>query len=717
MITLFIYIRFTQLKLAMKKILLFTLILSFISISLFAQLIYPQTKKCDTITNYFGTKIADHYRWLEDDNSNETKAWVVAENKVTFDYLSKIPFRDKIRKRITDLYNFPRMSAPSRSGEYYYYSKNTGLQNQSINYYKKGTDGEEQIFIDPNTLSKEGTASVGFAGFSQDRKKLAFTVSNAGSDWQSIYVMDVATKKQTIDKLDWVKFSGAAWKGDGFYYSHYDSPEKGKELSNANKNHNVYFHKLGDEQENDLLIYSDEKNPLRYHGAEVTDDGRFLFINISEGTSGNEIIGRDLTKGSSDFKLLCPGFDFDYSILDNTGSYLIVQTNLNAPNQKVVMIDFNNTDTSNWKDLISEKKELLQSVTIAGGKLFCTYLKDASSHVYQYSRSGILEREIALPAIGTSSGFSGEKDDLILFFTLTSFTSPSTIYSYDIVSGEVKLYKKPDLTFNPDDYDTKQVWYSSKDGTKVPMFIVSKKGIKMDGNNPTLLYGYGGFNIPLTPTFNAARMVLLENGGIYAMANLRGGSEYGEEWHKAGMLDKKQNVFDDFIAAAEYLIREKYTSSSKLAISGRSNGGLLVGACETQRPDLYKVCFPGVGVLDMLRYHKFTVGWGWVVEYGSSDNEHDFNNLIKFSPLHNVKPINQPATMITTADHDDRVVPAHSFKFAAQLQANQKGIAPTLIRIDINAGHGAGRPLSKTIDEDTDIYSFMFFNMGVTPKY
>ncbi len=700
-----------------KKVLLTTLLLSFFSVTLFAQLNYPQTKKCDTVTNYFGTKITDPYRWLEDDNSDETKAWVQAENKVTFDYLAKIPYRDKVKKRITDLYNFPRISAPSRSGEYYYYSKNSGLQNQSINYYKKGIDGTEEIFLDPNTFSASGTASVGFAGFSQDRKKLAYTVANAGSDWQTIYVMDVATKEKLADQLDWVKFSGAAWKDNGFYYSHYDIPEKGKELSNANKNHNVYYHKLGDAQDKDLLIYSDAAHPLRYHGAEVTDDGRFLFINISEGTSGNEIIGRDLTNGSSDFKLLCPGFDYDYSVLDNTGSYLIMQTNFNAQNQKVVLIDFNNPDTANWKDIIPEKKELLQSVSVAGGKLFCTYLKDASSHVYQYSRSGQLEREIALPGIGTASGFSGEKDDKILYFSFTSFTNPSSVYSYAIESGEVKLYMKPELAFNPDDFETKQVWYTSKDGTKVPMFIVSKKGIKMDGNNPTLLYGYGGFNIPLTPTFNAARMVLLENGGIYVMANLRGGSEYGEAWHKAGMLDKKQNVFDDFIAAAEYLISEKYTSSAKLAISGRSNGGLLVGACMTQRPDLYKVCFPGVGVLDMLRYHKFTVGWGWAVEYGSSDNEHDFKNLIKFSPLHNVKSTNYPATMITTADHDDRVVPAHSFKFAAALQANQKGTAPTLIRIDVNAGHGGGRPLSKTIDEDTDIYSFMFYNMGVTPKY
>ena len=711
-----IYIRLTKKKFMIKK-LFSTLLLSFISVSLFAQLNYPQTKKCDTVTNYFGTKIADPYRWLEDDNSAETKEWVTAENKVTFDYLSKITYRDKIKKRITDLYNFPRMSSPSRAGEYYFYSKNTGLQNQSINFYKKGIDGEEKVFLDPNTLSKEGTASVGFAGFSQDRKKLAITVSNAGSDWQTMYVMDVDTRTQAADKLEWVKFSGAAWKGDGFYYSHYNSPEKGKELSNANKNHNVYYHKLGDAQEKDALIYSDEKHPLRYHGAEVTEDGHFLFINISEGTSGNEIIGRDLTNGSTDFKLLCPGFEYDYTVLDNTGSYLIVHTNFKAPNQKVVLVDFNNPDTSNWKDLVPEKTELLQSVSVAGGKLFLTYLKDASSHVYQYSRSGKLEREVMLPTIGTASGFSGEKDDKVLFFSLTSFTSPSTIYSYDIASGDVKLYKKPDLTFNPDDYETKQVWYPSKDGTKVPMFIVSKKGIKMDGNNPTMLYGYGGFNIPLTPSFNAARMVLLENGGIYVMANLRGGSEYGEAWHKAGMLDKKQNVFDDFISAAEYLIKEKYTSASKLAISGRSNGGLLVGACMTQRPDLFKVCFPGVGVLDMLRYHKFTVGWGWAVEYGSSDKESDFKNLIKYSPLHTIKPVSYPATMITTADHDDRVVPAHSFKFAANLQANQKGTAPTLIRIDVNAGHGGGRPLSKTIDEDCDIYSFMFYNMGVIPKY
>ncbi len=701
----------------MTKKIISTSLLLFISVTLLAQLQYPQTRKCDTVTNYFGTKVADPYRWLEDDNSDETKNWVVAENKVTFDYLSKIPYRDKIKKRITDLYNFPRISAPYREGEYYFYTKNSGLQNQSLNYCKKGIDGTEELFLDPNKLSAEGTASVAFAGFSQDRKYVAYTVANAGSDWETMYVMDVATKQTLPDKLEWVKFSGAAWKDNGFYYAHYAAPEKGKELSDANQFMRIYYHKLGDSQEKDQLIYEDANHPQRYFGPEVTDDGKFLFIDISEGTSGNEIWGKDLTAGASDLKLLCKGFDSDYSILDNTGNYIIAMTNHNAPNQKVVLIDYNNPDESNWKDLIPESTNLLQSVSVAGGKLFCTYLKDASSHVFQYSRGGQMEREISLPGIGTVTGFSGEKDDKTLYFSFASFTTPSTIYSYDITSGDVKVYIKPDLTFNPDDYETKQVWYTSKDGTKVPIFIVSKKGIKMDGTNPTLLYGYGGFNIPMTPNFNASRMVLLENGGIYVMANLRGGSEYGEAWHKAGMLDKKQNVFDDFISAAEYLIAEKYTSSAKLAILGRSNGGLLVGACETQRPDLYKVCFPGVGVMDMLRYHKFTVGWGWAVEYGSSDNEHDFKNLIKFSPLHNIKPANYPATLVTTADHDDRVVPAHSFKYTATLQANQTGKAPTLIRIDVNAGHGGGRPLSKTIDEDTDIYSFMFYNMGVTPFY
>jgi len=705
-----------------RKIFSYSLLIVSFLLSLFnfhqssAQLTYPNTKKCDTVTNYFGTKIADPYRWLEDDNSAETKEWVTEENKVTNDYLSKIPYRNKIRDRITQLYNFPRISAPYREGEYYFYTKNSGLQNQSVNYYQKGLTGAPEVFLDPNTLSDAGTAAVSFEGFSQDRKYLAYSVANAGSDWQTIYVMDVASKKKLTDELDWVKFSGAAWVKDGFYYSRYDTPEKGTELSGANQNQKVFFHKLGDSQSNDQLIYSDKNNPQRYFGAQTTDDGRFLFVNISAGTSGGQIIGKDLRAGDSDFKLLCPGFDNDYTILDNQDNYLICFTNYNAPNYKVVLIDFNNPAPENWKDLIPEQKELLQNVSVAGGKLFTTYLKDASSHVYQYSRAGKMEREIQLPGIGTAAGFSGEKDDAQLFFSFTSFTTPATIYSYDIASGDVKLWMKPELTFNPDDYVTEQVWYTSKDSTKVPMFLVHKKDLKMDGTNPTLLYGYGGFDIPMTPNFNASRMVLLENGGIYAMANLRGGSEYGEAWHKAGMLDKKQNVFDDFIAAAEYLIAQKYTSSQKLAILGRSNGGLLVGACETQRPDLYKVCFPGVGVLDMLRYHKFTVGWGWAVEYGSSDNADQFKYLVKYSPLHNVKPTNYPATLITTADHDDRVVPAHSFKFAATLQANQKGTAPTLIRIDTNAGHGGGRPLSKTIDEDTDIYSFMFYNMGVTVK-
>ncbi|HMU77837.1 MAG: S9 family peptidase [Bacteroidetes bacterium] len=682
------------------------------------KLTYPITAKSDQVDDYFGVKVSDPYRWLENDTAEDVKKWVTEENKVTFGYLEKIPFRNKIKERLTDIFNYPKYSNPFRAGEYYFFSKNDGLQNQSVIYYQKGLDGKPEVFLDPNTMSSDGTAAVSLLGFSKDKKYVAYAINQSGSDWQTIYVMEVATKKLMSDKLEWVKFSGASWKNNGFYYARYDAPPKGKEFSQKNEYHKIYYHRLGDTQDKDVLVYENKDKPLRYYGASVTEDERFLIIYVSEGTDGTEMYYKDLQSNQKDFGLLFAGFQDNYSVINNIGDKLLVQTDAGAPNQRVILVDPKNPKKENWKDVIPEKPELLESAATGGGKLFVSYLKDVTTHVYQYSLEGNLEHEIALPALGTAFGFSGDKEDALIFYTFTSFTYPPTIYKYDIASGKSDIWQKSDVKFNPEEYETKQVFYNSKDGTKVPMFLVYKKGIKLDGNNPTLLYGYGGFNISLTPSFSTSRLILLENGGIFVMANIRGGGEYGEKWHNEGKLLKKQNVFDDFIAAAEYLIKEKYTSSSKLAIQGGSNGGLLVGACMLQRPDLYRVAFPAVGVMDMLRYHKFTVGWGWAVEYGSSDSLENFKNLYAYSPLHNIKEgVEYPATMVTTADHDDRVVPAHSFKFIATLQERYKGNRPQVIRIDVKAGHGAGKPTSKIIEEQADIWSFMFYNMGITPIY
>ncbi len=682
------------------------------------KLTYPITAKSDQVDDYFGVKVSDPYRWLENDTAEDVKKWVTEENKVTFGYLEKIPFRNKIKERLTDIFNYPKYSNPFRAGEYYFFSKNDGLQNQSVIYYQKGLDGKPEVFLDPNTMSSDGTAAVSLLGFSKDKKYVAYAINQSGSDWQTIYVMEVATKKLMSDKLEWVKFSGASWKNNGFYYARYDAPPKGKEFSQKNEYHKIYYHRLGDTQDKDVLVYENKDKPLRYYGASVTEDERFLIIYVSEGTDGTEMYYKDLQSNQKDFGLLFAGFQDNYSVINNIGDKLLVQTDAGAPNQRVILVDPKNPKKENWKDVIPEKPELLESAATGGGKLFVSYLKDVTTHVYQYSLEGNLEHEIALPALGTAFGFSGDKEDALIFYTFTSFTYPPTIYKYDIASGKSDIWQKSDVKFNPEEYETKQVFYNSKDGTKVPMFLVYKKGIKLDCNNPTLLYGYGGFNISLTPSFSTSRLILLENGGIFVMANIRGGGEYGEKWHNEGKLLKKQNVFDDFIAAAEYLIKEKYTSSSKLAIQGGSNGGLLVGACMLQRPDLYRVAFPAVGVMDMLRYHKFTVGWGWAVEYGSSDSLENFKNLYAYSPLHNIKEgVEYPATMVTTADHDDRVVPAHSFKFIATLQERYKGNRPQVIRIDVKAGHGAGKPTSKIIEEQADIWSFMFYNMGITPIY
>lgn len=683
-----------------------------------AQLSYPATKKVDQVDDYFGTKVEDPYRWLEDDNAPETKDWVTAENKVTFDYLDKIPYRGKIKNRLTELYNYERFSTPSKIGEYYVFSKNDGLQNQAVYYRQKGLDGAPEVFLDPNAMSKEGTTSVGLAGTSKDKKYIGYTVSKAGSDWQEIFVKDVATGKDLDDKLEWVKFSGTAWKGDGFYYSRYDKPVAGQELSKKNEYQKVYFHKIGDKQEADKLVFEDKENPLRYFGAGTTEDERFLIIDISEGTDGNQIMVQDLNEKDAKFEYLIKGFDNHNSVIDNVGGKLLVMTDVDAPNYKLVLIDPKNPDKKNWKTIIPERPELLQSVTTAGKYLIVTYLKDVASKVYQYNMDGIIVREVKLPTVGSASGFYAEKDQKIAFYGFTSINYPYTIFKYNLETGRSEVYKKPNVKFNPEDFEVNQVFFTSKDGTKVPMFVAHKKGIKLDGNNTALLYGYGGFSVNITPSFSAANIVLMENGGVYAVATLRGGGEYGENWHKNGMLLKKQNVFDDFISAGEYLIKNGYTSSSKLGIEGRSNGGLLVGACMTQRPDLFKVAFPGVGVMDMLRFQKFTVGWGWVDEYGSSEaNADEFKNLYGFSPLHNLKPgTSYPATMVTTADHDDRVVPAHSFKFAARLQECHKGPNPVLIRIETNAGHGAGKSLTKIIDERADLWSFLFYNTGADIK-
>lgn len=680
------------------------------------QLQYPTTKKGETVEDYHGTKVTDPYRWLEDDNSEETKAWVQAQNKVTFDYLATLPQRDKIKKRLEALWNYPRYSSPSKKNEYYYFYKNDGLQNQAVLYRQKGLDGKSEEFLNPNTLNKEGIAALGSTSFSKSGKYFAYSVAVAGSDWQEGYIMESATKKILTDKIRWIKFSGFSWKGDeGFYYSGYDQPDEKTKLSKQNQYHKVFYHKLGTDQSADELIYEDKEHPLRYHGIGLTEDKRFLILQISEGTSGAEIRYWDLQDPAQDkFNLLIKGFTTEPDVVDNYSSRLLVRTNDGAPNYKVVLIDPKNPGKENWKTIIPEKEEALQGVGTAGGYMFASYLKDASTKVYQYTYNGDLVREIKLPGIGSAGGFGGEREDKEFFYTFSSFSTPPSIYRYNIATGESVLFRKTEVKLKTDDFVTEQVFFTSKDGTKVPMFLTYKKGLVKNGQNPVLLYGYGGFNIPVTPGFSTSNAFFIEQGGIYVSVTLRGGSEYGEKWHEAGMLENKQNVFDDFIGAAEHLIKEKYTNSQKIAIRGGSNGGLLVGAVMTQRPDLFKVALPAVGVLDMLRYHKFTVGWGWAVEYGNADSAKQFPYLYKYSPYHNLKQgVSYPATLVTTADHDDRVVPAHSFKFAARLQEYHTGANPVLIRVDVNAGHGAGKPTSKQIDEATDIWSFVMYNLGM----
>ena len=674
-----------------------------------AQFNYPKTRKTDVVDDYHGTKVADPYRWLENDTSAETKAWVIAENEVTNAYLAKIPFRNKIRDRINELLNYPRYSAPFSAGKFYLYSKNDGLQNQGVYYRQDGLTGEPSVFLDPNTLAKDGTASASFGGISGDKKYIAYNVSRAGSDWSEMRIREIATGKDLPDVIQFVKFSEASFYGNGFFYSRYPTPEKGKELSGQNQFHSIYYHQLGDKQERDRLIFVDKAHPLRYHTAVVTEDEHFVSLTISEGTDGNEMWIRNLKAGEESFHPVISGFDNVSYVVDNDGDQLLVCTNIDAPNYRLVRIDPKNPAKANWKDVIPQTSVLLKGVTTCGGKLFAEYLKDVSTKIYQYDRSGKLEHEIILPGVGAASGFTGYKDDTFCFYTFTSFNYPPTTFKYDIASGKSTVFRKSEVKFNPEDYEVKQEFVPSKDGTKVPMFIVHKKGLKLDGQNPTLLYAYGGFNVSLEPGFSATRIPFLENGGVYVMANLRGGGEYGETWHRAGMMEKKQNVFDDFISCAEWLQANKYTSKEKLAIQGGSNGGLLIGAVMTQRPDLFAACIPQVGVMDMLRFQKFTVGWGWVDEYGSSDDSKMFPVLYGYSPLHTIKEVSYPATMVMTADHDDRVVPAHSFKFIATLQEKNKGTNPVLIRIESNAGHGAGTSLSKSVEQAADMYSFIFF--------
>jgi prolyl oligopeptidase len=673
---------------------------------------YPETRKDTTQHTYFDTTLTDPYLWLEDDLSPETGAWVDTQNKVTFDYLDKIPFREDYKTRLEELWNYEKFSAPFTEGDYTYFYKNDGLQNQYVLWRRKGVQDAE-VFLDPNTFSKDATTSLAGINFSRDGSKVAYQISEGGSDWRKVIIMDAINKTVLEDTLIDVKFSGLSWKGnDGFYYSSYDKP-KGSELSAKTDHHKLYFHKLGTPQKSDKIIFGD-KVKRRYVGGSVTEDDRYLVISAAISTSGNELYIMDLNDKSDKLITLVDNFESDSYVIDNEDSKLFIVTNYGAPNKKIVTTDAANPKISSWKDLIAETDNVLD-VSTGCGSIFAHYMQDALSVIQQYDYTGKLIRDIPLPGSGTASMGDAKRKDKQIYYSFTNYITPGNIYKFDPSTGKTDVYIKPKIGFNPENYESKQVFYTSKDGTKIPMMITHKKGIKLDGTNPTMLYGYGGFNISLTPSFSISNAVWMEQGGIYAVPNLRGGGEYGKKWHDAGTQMKKQNVFDDFIAAAEYLIENKYTSNDYLAISGGSNGGLLVGACMTQRPDLFKVALPAVGVLDMLRYHTFTAGAGWAYDYGTADqNKEMFEYLLGYSPVHNVKAAKYPATLVTTADHDDRVVPAHSFKFIAALQENHIGDSPVLIRIDKSAGHGAGKPTSKIIEEAADKGSFTLYNMGKT---
>lgn len=685
-----------------------------------AQNIAPKTKKIEHFDVYHSQSIADPYHWLEDDNAIETKKWVDMQNSYTQLQLKKIHFRDKIHEDLSSMWNYTKYSGAFKKGDYTFFYKNDGLQNQPVLYYQKGAKGVLKVFIDPNKLSKEGTTSLGSMGFSKNQKYCAYAVSQAGSDWQTIYIKDVENGNLLSDSISYVKFSGMSWIGeDGFYYSGYEKPKNESEkFSMKTENQKIFYHKLGTNSSQDRVIYEDPTHPLRYKGVSVSENEQYLILYLSEGTDGSEIAFVDLNKkpkpSTNDFITLLPGFKYNYEIIEVVDHRFMVYTNDGADNYQLLSI--NPKNANDRKTIIPAKEQKLDAVSFVGNKFICSYLKDASTLLSVYNSNGTWESNISLPGIGTASGFSGSVNDKVTFYTYASFNTPPTIYHYDIETGESNLYLQPELPFNTNDIVVRQEFFTSQDGTQIPMFIMHRKDANLDSkpNLPLLMYGYGGFNISLTPSFKIENLYFVQQGGVYVMVNLRGGSEYGEYWHSQGMLENKQNVFNDFISAAEYLIAKGITSKEKIAISGRSNGGLLVGACMTQRPDLFKVALPGVGVLDMLRYQKFTVGWGWVVEYGSSDNEKDFNYLIKYSPLHNLKKGTQyPCTLITTADHDDRVVPAHSFKFAAALQEANNGQNPCLIRIDKQAGHGAGKPVSKVIDEWADILSFTMYHLDM----
>ena len=703
----------------MKNLLIFILLIVIaMGCSQEATYTYPDTAKGDVIDNYHGTDVPDPYRWLEDDMSEETGAWVKAQNEVTFAYLESIPFRDALKKRMTEIWNYPKMSTPFKEGERYFYFYNTGLQNQDIMYVKKDLAEEGEVFLDPNEFSEDGTVALAGLSISNDNKYMAYAISKGGSDWREFHVKDVESGQDLDDHLQWIKFSGMSWYRDGFFYTRYATPEEGDELKAANVNAKVYYHRVGTEQNEDLLIHKDDANPEWGFGVGVTEDEEYMYLTVTESTSGNAIAFKKAGLDNTPFTWLDQDFDDDYTPIGNHENILYVLTNNEAPLYRLVGIDLNNPDRENWVDVIPEQGNVLESATLAGGKIIATYIQDAKNAAYVFNLDGSMLHEVALPGIGSLGGFSGKMDDNTAFYSFTSFNYPSTSFKYSIAENVSEVFYTPEVDFDAEAYETKQVFYSSKDGTEIPMFLVHKKGLKLDGSNPTLLYGYGGFNISMTPGFSTTRAVWLEQGGVFALANIRGGGEYGEKWHKAGTVLQKQNVFDDFIAAAEYLILEKYTSPRRLAVYGGSNGGLLVGAVVNQRPELFAAAIPMVGVMDMLRFHKFTIGRYWTVDYGSSDDPEEFKYLLAYSPVHNISEDKEyPAILVTTGDHDDRVVPAHSFKYAATLQEKYTGSNPVMIRINTDAGHGAGKPTDMVIQEYTDVWAFIYQNMDFVPEF
>jgi prolyl oligopeptidase len=699
---------------SLPKVINISLLFTSLCLNTFSQMIYPETKALKQVDDYHGIKVDDPYRWLEDDNSKETKTWVESQNKVTNQFMAQISYKDKVKERLTALWNFDKMSTPFKKGKLFFSFRNNGLQNQSVFYSQTSLLDNPVVVLDPNTLSNDGTTSLSGMDISKDGNYLAYGISKAGSDWVEIHVKDIVTKKDLTDVIKWVKFSGIAWKGNGFYYSRYDEPSNDKAFTQKNEFHKVYYHTLGKQQAEDELIYEDKAHPDRNFSAQITHDENYLIIYGSETTSGQSLMIKDLSQSQNKFIPIVSNFDNEYGVMENIGNQFYVYTNYKAPRYRLVKISLNNPSQDNWEDVLPQKDDLLEGVSFCGNKLISNYLVNVSSKLYLHNMSGKVEKEISLPGICKVNGVNSSREENFALYSVVSFTSPEEIYFYDARAGVSRRIFKPNSTFQSNQYETKQVFYKSKDGTNVSMFITHKKGIELNGNNPCFVFGYGGFNISYTPEFRNDRTVFLEAGGIYCVPNLRGGGEYGEDWHMNGTKCKKQNVFDDFMAACDYLVQNKYTSHEKLAIHGRSNGGLLIGAVMTQRPDIAKVAIPTVGVLDMLRFHLFTIGRAWTVDYGCSENKEEFECLYKYSPLHNVKKANYPATLILTGDHDDRVVPAHSFKFAATLQKNNIGSNPMLIRVDVNAGHGAGKPTDKQIAEFADMWSFVFFNLGMS---